>query len=128
MGRTQTIKTDGASELVVMPRVEYDRLIAELEDAKDIASAKDFEAREAAGDVEFLPWEMAKRLRQGEHPVTVWRDHRGLTQKALAARAKMTAAQLSEIEKGKKSGSVATLQKLARALSLTVDELLPPAH
>ena len=128
MGRTQTIKTDGASELVVMPRVEYDRLIAELEDAKDIASAKDFEAREAAGDVEFLPWEMAKRLRQGEHPVTVWRDHRGLTQKALAERAKMTAAQLSEIEKGKKSGSVATLQKLARALSLTVDELLPPAH
>ena len=128
MGRTQTIKTDGASELVVMPRVEYDRLIAELEDAKDIASAKDFEAREAAGDVEFLPWEMAKRLRQGEHPVTVWRDHRGLTQKALAERAKMTAAQLSEIEKGKKSGSVATLQKLARALSLTVDELLPLAH
>ena len=128
MGRTQTIKTDGASELVVMPRVEYDRLIAELEDAKDIASAKDFEAREAAGDVEFLPWEMAKRLRQGEHPVTVWRDHRGLTQKALAERAKMTAAQLSEIEKGKKSGSVATLQKLARALNLTVDELLPVAH
>lgn len=128
MGRTQTIKTDGASELVVMPRVEYDRLIAELEDAKDIASAKDFEAREAAGDVEFLPWEMAKRLRQGEHPVTVWRDHRGLTQKALAEQAKMTAAQLSEIEKGKKSGSVATLQKLARALSLTVDELLPLAH
>ena len=128
MGRTQTIKTDGADELVVMPRVEYDRLIAELEDAKDIASAKDFEAREAAGDVEFLPWELAKRLRQGEHPVTVWRDHRGLTQKALAERAKMTAAQLSEIEKGKKSGSVATLQKLARALSLTVDELLPLAH
>ena len=128
MGRTQTIKTDGADELVVMPRVEYDRLIAELEDAKDIASAKDFEAREAAGDVEFLPWEMAKRLRQGEHPVTVWRDHRGLTQKALAERAKMTAAQLSEIEKGKKSGSVATLQKLARALSLTVDELLPLAR
>ena len=128
MGRTQTIKTDGASELVVMPRVEYDRLIAELEDAKDIASAKDFEAREAAGDVEFLPWELAKRLRQGEHPVTVWRDHRGLTQKALAEQAKMTAAQLSEIEKGKKSGSVATLQKLARALSLTVDELLPLAH
>ena len=128
MGRTQTIKTDGASELVVMPRVEYDRLIAELEDAKDIASAKDFEAREAAGDVEFLPWELAKRLRQGQHPVTVWRDHRGLTQKALAEQAKMTAAQLSEIEKGKKSGSVATLQKLARALSLTVDELLPLAH
>ncbi len=128
MGSTQTITTNGASELVVMPRGEYDRLIAELEDAKDIASAKDFEAREASGNAEFLPWEMAKRLRRGEHPVSVWREHRGLTQKALAEQVKMTAAQLSEIENGKKTGSVATLQKLARALKLTVDDLLPLTH
>ena len=73
---------------------------------------------------EFLPWDMVKRLRRGEHPVLVWREHRGLTQKALAAQVKMTAAQLSEIENGKKTGSVATLQKLARALDVTVDELL----
>ena len=76
------------------------------------------------GETEFLPWEMAKRLRHGEHPVLVWCEHRGLTQKALAAQVKMTAAQLSEIENGKKTGSVATLQKLARALDVTVDELL----
>jgi DNA-binding Xre family transcriptional regulator len=125
MGSTQTITTNGASELVIMPRAEYDRIIAELEDAKDIATAKDFEAREATSDNEFLPWEMAKRLRRGEHPIAVWRDHRGLTQKALAEQVKMTAAQLSEIENGKKTGSVATLQRLAQALDVTVDELLP---
>ena len=67
---------------------------------------------------------MVKRLRRGEHPVLVWREHRGLTQKALAAQVKMTAAQLSEIENGKKTGSVATLQKLARALGVTIDELV----
>lgn len=125
MSRTQTIDTGGASELVVMPRSEYDRLIAQLEDAQDLASAKEFEAREAMGNAELLPWAMAKRLRRGEHPVTVWRDHRGLTQKALAERAKMTAAQLSEIENGKKTGSVATLRKLADVLNLTIDDLLP---
>ena len=125
MGNPQTISTNGAGELVVMPRADYDRLIAELEDAKDIASAKEFEAREAAGETEFLPWETAKRLRRGEHPVAVWRDHRGLTQKALAEAAKMTGAQLSEIENGKKTGSVATLQKLARVLGVTVDDVLP---
>ena len=125
MGSAQTINTGGASELVVIPRADYDRLIAELEDAQDSASAKAFEAREARGEAEFLPWELAKRLRRGEHPVLVWRDHRGLTQKALAEQAKMTAAQLSEIEKAKKTGSVATLQKLASVLSVTVDELLP---
>ena len=92
--------------------------------AQDITGAKEFEAAEARDGVEFLPWEMAKRLRRGEHPVAVWRDHRSLTQRALAAQVKMTAAQLSEIEAGKKTGSVATLQKLARALGVTIDELV----
>ena len=127
MGTLQTINTNGTDEMVVIPRAQYERLISDLEDAQDVASAKEFEGREASGDVEFLPWDMAKRLRRGEHPVLVWREHRGLTQKALAAQVKMTAAQLSEIENGKKAGSVATLQKLARALGVTVDELLPIA-
>lgn len=125
MGNTQTIITNGESEMVVIPRSEYNRLIADLEDAQDIASAKGFEAREATGDAEFLPWDMAKKIRRGAHPLGVWREHRGLTQKALAEQVKMTAAQLSEIENGKKTGSVATLQKLAAALGVTVDELLP---
>ena len=124
MGTLQTINTNGADEMVVIPRAQYERLISDLEDAQDIASAKEFEGREASGEAEFLPWDMAKRLRRGEHPVLVWREHRGLTQKALAAQVKMTAAQLCEIENGKKTGSVATLQKLARALGVTVDELL----
>lgn len=121
----QTISTGGAEELVILPRATYDRLIADLEDAQDIASAKAFEAREAEGGADWLPWELAKRLRRGVHPVTIWREHRGLSQRALAAQAGMTAAQLSEIEGGKKTGSVATLRKLAGALLVTVDDLLP---
>ena len=124
MGTLQTINTNGTDEMVVIPRAQYERLISDLEDAQDIASAKEFEAREARDDVEFLPWDMAKRLRRGEHPVGLWREHRGLTQKALAAQVKMTAAQLSEIENGKKTGSVATLKKLAGALGVTIDELV----
>ena len=125
MGELQRIETNGAAEMVVLSRTEYDRLIERLEDAEDIVTAKTYEAAKARGETDLLPWEMAKRLRRGEHPVVVWREHRGLTQKSLAEQAKMTAAQLSEIEKGKKTGSVATLQRLARALDVTVDELLP---
>lgn len=124
MGELQKIETNGAAELVVLARVDYDRLIERLEDAEDIASAKDFEAREARGEVDLMPWEMAKRLRRGDNPVAVWREHRGHTQRALATQAGMTAAQLSEIEAGKKTGSVATLRKLAGALGVTVDDLL----
>ncbi len=125
MGDLQKIETNGAAELVVLARTDYDRLIERLEDAEDIASTKSFEAAEASGRIELLPWEFAKRLRRGEQPVALWREYRGLTQRALAKAAGMTAAQLSEIESGKKTGSVLTLRKLAKVLNLTVDELLP---
>ena len=128
MGGFQKIATNGANELVVMSRADYDQLIERIEDAEDLAHTKAFDEAYAKGHCELLSFELVKRLRRGEHPVAVWREHRGLTQKALAEQVKMTAAQLSEIEKGKKSGSVATLQRLARALNLTVDELLPVAH
>lgn len=124
MSDVQMINTGGADELVILPRAAYDRLIADLEDAQDIASARDFEAREATGTADMLPWDLAKRLRHGAHPVAIWREHRGLTQRALAAQTKMTGAQLSEIEAGKKTGSVATLKKLAMALGVTIDDLL----
>ncbi|WP_309611463.1 helix-turn-helix transcriptional regulator [Sphingomonas sp.] len=123
MSELQTINTGGADELVILPRATYDRLIADLEDAQDIASSHAFAAREAAGEVEWVPWEVVKRLRR-EHPLTVWREHRGFTQRGLAAKVSMTPAQLSEIEAGKKTGSVATLRKLANALGVTVDDLL----
>jgi DNA-binding XRE family transcriptional regulator len=126
MSGVQTVRTDGAEELVILPRAEYDRLVAAAEDALDSMAAKAFEAREAAGGADWLPWDLAKRLRRGEHPLIIFREHRRLTQRALARAAGMTPAQLSEIETGKKTGSVATLRRLADALGVTVDELLLP--
>jgi DNA-binding XRE family transcriptional regulator len=97
------------------------------EDAYDILCALRAKIALSVGDSEMLPGEMVKRLLvDGDNPIIVWREHRGMTQKALAAKVKMTAAQLSEIEKGKKSGSIATLRKLSIALGVTVDDLLPP--
>jgi DNA-binding XRE family transcriptional regulator len=126
MGKLQTINTNGAEEMVILPRTEYDRLIGALEDMEDIACAKDFEAAKARGEIEYISWEMSKRLRRGdESRISIWREHRGLTQKALAEKVAMPAAQLSEIEKGKKSGSIATLRKLSIALGVLVDDLLP---
>jgi transcriptional regulator with XRE-family HTH domain len=56
-----------------------------------------------------------------------WREARGLSQLALAKRAKVTQSYISELEagiKGRRPG-VAVLQRLARALDLPVTELLP---
>jgi len=125
MGELQRIETNGAAEMVVLTRVDYDRLLARLEDAEDTASAKSFEAAEQRGEVELLPLKLVKRLLNGEEPIAVWRDHRGLTQKQLAANAGVTAAQLSQIISGKRSGSLTTMRRIAAALNVGMDDLIP---
>jgi DNA-binding XRE family transcriptional regulator len=66
----------------------------------------------------------AKRLLAGESPLRIWREKRGLTQRALAAAAAIPAGYLNEIEKGKKPGSVAAYRTLATALAVPIEDLI----
>lgn len=103
----------------MVPRQDYDALLARIEDLEDILAA-----REASGG-EALPMEFARRIIMDEaHPVRVWREYRGLTLRALAERAGMQPGYVSEIEAGKKAGSVDAYRKLAAALDTTVDALV----
>ena len=77
----------------------------------------------ARGDEELVPEAFAKRLIAGESPVRVWRELRGLTQAALATWSGVNRVQIANIESGAKSGSVATLRKLADALGVGLDDL-----
>ena len=115
-------------ETVTLSRAEYDALIGRLEDAEDLATVAAAEAREAVlgkekARVEHLPIELVRRLSAGEHPVRVWRAHRGLTREALAAAAGIAPSYLSEIETRRKPGSFTALAKLAAALHISLDDL-----
>jgi DNA-binding XRE family transcriptional regulator len=74
-------------------------------------------------DQESLPQSLVDRLLAGESPVRVWREHRGLTLADLAAKAGIGKGYLSQIEKRQRHGTVATLQKLAVALGVELDDL-----
>ena len=78
----------------------------------------------AAGQDELLPAEFADRILDGESPVRVWREYRGISVKELAARAAISAAYLSQIEGGSRNGSLSTMKALATALSLDLDDLI----
>ena len=67
----------------------------------------------------------SSRLLAGEHPVRIWREHRGLSQEQLAGNAHIARSYLAEIEGRKKPGSLDAYRKLANALGLTVDDLMP---
>lgn len=116
------------TEIVTLTRAEYEALIERIEDAEDNAFLDGVEARERSIGKEqvradYLPAELVRRLIDGEHPVRVWRVHRGLTREALAASAGVAPSYLSEIETRRKPGSFAALAKLATALRISLDDL-----
>lgn len=53
-----------------------------------------------------------------------WRRRRGLTQAALARRAKLRQATISNIERGRIIPRVSTLQRLARVLRVPLKNLI----
>jgi DNA-binding Xre family transcriptional regulator len=116
------------SETVTLSRAEYEALIERLEEAEHLATIAAAEAREAAlgkerARADYLPIDLVRRLSAGEHPVRVWRAHRGLTHEALAAAAGIAPSYLSEIETRRKPGSFAALAKLAAVLCISLDDL-----
>jgi hypothetical protein len=74
-------------------------------------------------DQELVPDTVVRRLVSGENPITVWREHRGLTLRALADAAGLDPGYLSQLENRKRAGPVATIKKLATALRLDLDDL-----
>ena len=74
------------NEMVTIPREEYDRLQAAAEDLADLQSYDRAKAALAAGEEELVPAEYVNRLLNGENALRVYRDLRGLTQAALAAK------------------------------------------
>jgi DNA-binding Xre family transcriptional regulator len=112
-------------ETVLLRRADYEALVREAEDAADAVQVREAEARVAAGDDEYVPIELTRRLMAGEVPVRVWREHRGLSARALASRAGISAAYLSQIETGKKPGSFGAMAKVARALGVEMEDLEP---
>lgn len=109
-------------EYAIVPRAEYDALRTAVdEDAMDAAI---IQRVLDDPDQELVPFELAKRIADGEHPIRVWREYRGMRASELAAAANIAASYLSDIEHGKKPGSIKAMKRIATTLNLTVDDLI----
>ena len=85
-------------ETVTIPKVEYDRLRALEEDLADVQAALAVVARLAKGEEELIPYYVVDRLLDGEPPLRVWREFRGLTQSELARASGVNRVQIVDIE------------------------------
>ena len=113
------------NDTVTISRAEYERLCALEEEFADIQAALSVEARIASGEEELIPAQVVDRLIDRESPLRVWREYRALSQSALARASGVNRVQIVDIEAGRNSGSVHTLRKLADALRVAVDDLIP---
>ena len=121
--KVQLILKEGQPEYAILP---YDMYLQLVEDAEMLQDIKDYdEAIQAieAGE-ELVPGEIVFAIFDGENPIKVWREYREMTQAQLAEKAGISAAFLSQIESGKRTGSTDVLKAIATALDLTLDDIV----
>jgi DNA-binding XRE family transcriptional regulator len=115
MGDAQKLVIDGKN-YVLLSEEDYEDLIDGIE-------ANAVMARIAAGE-ETWPMEIIEAKMNGEHPIRVYRKYRGMTMVELAKAAGISQPHLSDIENGKKTGSVDVLKRIAVALKVDLDDLV----
>ena len=116
--------TKGGQTFVLVPEEVYEDL---QEDAEMLADIQAYDAAKSRNE-EIFPAELGVKLseaaRAGKSLVPVWREYRGVTQTALAEASGVNRVYLSEIESGKKPGSVEALKRIAEALRIGLDDLV----
>ena len=112
------ITTPGGEKLAILPAEEYEDLCDALAHANAMAEYR-------AGGDEGLTLEEVDALLAAATPLAFWRAKRGLTQAALAKAAKTTQPHVADLESGKHGGSLDVMARIAKALDISVDSLVP---
>ncbi len=98
----QTLSLAG-QEYVVIAKSDYDTLASRV------------------ADDERFPADFVNKLSDSDNRIAVWREYHGLTISALAEAAGISQSCLSDIENGKKDGSIKVLKRFAQALNADLD-------
>lgn len=96
---------------VVMPVADYERLRQQAE----LAHVDGLRRRD------FLPVDVADRILEGERPLKVLREWRGLSQTQLAERTGLPQPTVALLERGRRRGTLAQWRAIAQALGLQIE-------
>jgi DNA-binding XRE family transcriptional regulator len=115
MGEIQRVTLNGKN-YVLLSEDDFEDLI-------DGLKADAIRARIAAGE-ETWPAELVYELWETDSRIRTFRKYRGMTVTDLAEAAGISQPYLSEIENGKKTGTVDVLKRIATVLKLDLDDLV----
>ncbi len=119
----QVIEKNGQIEWAVIPYDEYQEMLDAMEMLADIRAYDEAKAAIQAGE-ELIPSEIVYALLDGENPVRVWREYRGVALADLAGRAGISLFDLAQIEAGKQQPATDILAQLAEILRVEPVDLV----
>ena len=114
-------------EVAILPRKEYEALAAKAAGADEDAGTARLVARarkEVAEGAPLVPMEVAERIASGEHPIRALREWRHMTQMHLSSRTNLGQGYISDLESGRRTGTVTALRVIAKELRVPLDLLV----
>lgn len=120
----QVIKQGDKPEWAVVPYETYLQLVEKAEMLLDI---QDYDSAKAAlerGDDELIPSEVVYAILDGENAIKVWREFREMSQQELADKAGISVPYLSQLETNKRRGSLEVLSSIAKALNVSLENIV----
>ena len=119
----QIIERDGKPEWAILPYEDYLHLIEQAELLEDIWDFDSISAAIERGDEELIPAEVVNAILDGQNPIKVWREYRGLTQQQVADAIQISKPYLSQIETGKRTGTTDVLSAIAEVLNISLEQI-----
>jgi hypothetical protein len=119
-------KTD-KGEVAILPRKEYEMLVAKAKEADEDAGTARLVARarkEIAAGAPLIPMAVADRIAKGENPIRAIREWKDVTQLYLSFKTNIGQGYISDLENGRRKGTTAALKEIARVLGVPIDLLV----
>jgi len=118
-------KTD-KGEIAIMPRKEYEALVAKAAEADEDVGTARLVARarkEIAAGASLFPKTVVDRIANGENPLRAVREWRDITQLYLSFKTDLGQGYISDLENGRRKGTTTALKRIAEVLKVPLDLL-----
>jgi hypothetical protein len=119
-------KTDNG-EIAILPRKDYEALVAKAAEVDEDAGTARLIARarkEIAQGGALIPLDVLNRIAKGENPIRVVREWKDITQLYLSHKTNIGQGYISDLENGRRKGTTAALKEIARVLDVPLDLLV----
>jgi ribosome-binding protein aMBF1 (putative translation factor) len=124
---TVQFKRTGKGEIAILPRKEYEALVARAAEAdEDVGTARLVKRarKEIADGDALIPLDILNRIAGGENAIRVLREWKDITQLYLAYKTNIGQGYISDLENGRRKGTAAALKEIARVLGVPLDLLV----